>query len=55
MKSLINEFKGIIWPNKKQVIKEFWTVIIGSVVGVGLISLINLMGAGLISLISSLF
>lgn len=50
MKELINEFKGIIWPNKKQVIKEFLLVIIASIVGIGFIELINILMSTIFSL-----
>ncbi len=42
MKKIVNEFKGIIWPNKKRVWQEFWIVILFSIIGVVFISLINL-------------
>lgn len=41
MKKLMNEFKGIIWPNRKKVWKEFGIVILFSVLGMLFISLIN--------------
>lgn len=42
MKNLINEFKCIIWPSKKQVKKEFLLVVIASIIGIGFIEVINI-------------
>ena len=51
MKQLINEFKGIIWPNKKNVKKEFIIVIISSILGILFIEVINLIMSGIFSAI----
>lgn len=50
MKKIINEFKGIVWPNKQTVKQEFFTVIIFSILGMFFISLINSMMTGLFTL-----
>ena len=51
MKDLINEFKGVIWPNKKQVKKEFIIVLISSIIGIGFIELINILMSSIFSFI----
>lgn len=51
MKQLISEFKGIVWPNKKQVKKECILVIVASIIGVGFIELINFLMSTIFSLI----
>lgn len=51
MKSLISEFRGIVWPNKNKVKQEFITVIGFSVLGIIFISIINLLMTGIFSLL----
>lgn len=51
MKQLINEFKGIVWPNKKIVKKEFIIILVASILGIIFIELINLIISGIFSTI----
>ena len=55
MKLLINEFKGIIWPNKKQVKKELLVVIIYSIIGLLFILGVNFLASNFLTLLSGLF
>lgn len=51
MKQLISEFKGIVWPSKKQVKKECMLVLIVSIIGIIFIELINLLMSTVFTLI----